>query len=133
MTDSSKRAVSEAEGWLASARQTLVESHDDEARANVACAQSIHAIIRANDALSLKFLGVKASRHDDLPGVFSKIVRQGSLKPEDARFSNLLYKAVADKSGADYGKKSFSIADAEKYVGAAQDFVSMAKARIGDG
>ncbi len=49
MSDTFERAFAEAESWLASAKHGLVEAEDEEARANVCCAQAIHAIIRAND------------------------------------------------------------------------------------
>lgn len=52
MNDTPERAFHEAESWLVSARQGLLEAEEDDARANVCCAQAIHAIIRANDALS---------------------------------------------------------------------------------
>lgn len=54
MTDTHERAFHEAESWLVSAKHGLAEAEDDYASSNVCCAQAIHAIIRANDALSLK-------------------------------------------------------------------------------
>jgi len=72
--DNPERAFKEAEAWLVSAKYSLAES-DDETISHVSCAQSIHAIIRANDALSMKLLGVKATRHDDAPALFAKLVR----------------------------------------------------------
>jgi hypothetical protein len=38
--------------------------------------------------------------------------------------------SARDKSGADYGKKEFSYAEAEEYVEKAEEFVGMARARI---
>ncbi|MEW6035081.1 MAG: hypothetical protein AB1529_00570 [Candidatus Micrarchaeota archaeon] len=127
MTDTPERAVHEAENWLASARHILMDAAEDEARVNVCCAQAIHAIIRANDALSLKFLGHKATRHDDAAIFFSKIVRQGKLPENAAEFKNLIAQAMRDKSGADYGKGSFSCKDAQKYVEQTGHFVMMVK------
>jgi hypothetical protein len=54
MTDTAERAINEAEEWLASAKDKLALSESDEGAANVCCALAIHAIIRANDAVSLK-------------------------------------------------------------------------------
>lgn len=127
MTDTPKRALHEAESWLVSAKHGLMEAEADEARANVCCAQAIHAIIRTNDALSLKFLGYKATRHDDAAIVFAKLVREGKL-PESAKpFKDLIAGAMRDKSGADYGKASFSYEDAKEYAERAESFVAMAK------
>jgi len=126
--DNPERAIREAEGWLASAREKLHDAQDEPALANVCCALAIHAIIRANDALGMKHLGVKCTRHDDLAHVFSKIAKE--LPDGDRRFIELLAKAAIDKSGADYGKKEFIYKDAEEYVENAEEFVGMARSRI---
>jgi len=127
MTDNPLRAIREAESWLASAQHALHEAQEDEARANVCCSQAIHAIIRANDALSLKFAGVKPTRHDDAAIVFAKIARDGKLPLGAERFKDLVATAMRDKSGADYGKKSFSYEDALHYAEQTARFIEMAK------
>lgn len=53
--DTPERAVGEAEEWLVSAKGKLEAAESDRPAANVCCALAVHAIIRANDALSLKF------------------------------------------------------------------------------
>jgi len=126
-TDNPQKAIREAEAWLASAKHTLVDAQSDEALAGVCCAQAIHGIIRANDALALKFLGTKPTRHDDLATTFAKLVRQNKLAKADGRFKGLLAKAVMDKSGADYGKKTFSYEEAGEYVEKAEEFIATAK------
>jgi len=125
MTDTPERALHEAEGWLASAK--LSAAGDDDALAAVACAQAIHAVIRANDALSLKFLGHKPTRHDDAAIVFAKLAREGLLPSGAERFKDLVAGAMRDKSGADYGKSSFSCEDAQRYIEQTEHFVSMVK------
>ena len=127
MTDTPERALHEAEDWLLSARQSLIDADGDEARSNVCCAQAIHAIIRANDALSLKFLGHKPTRHDDAAIVFMKIAREGKLPEGAVGFRGLIADAMRDKSGADYGKRSFSYEDARKYAERAGHFIAMVK------
>jgi hypothetical protein len=124
MNDTAARAMDEAGQWLASARDKLALAESDEGAANICCALAIHAIIRANDAASLKFLRAKATRHDDAPAMFSKALQQGKLGSENRRFLRLLQKAMSDKSGADYGKKAFSHEDARKYVEDAAEFVA---------
>jgi hypothetical protein len=130
MTDTPERAFHEAESWLASARYALMEAGDDDARANVCCAQAIHAIIRANDALSLRFFGYKATRHDDAVVVFAKLEREGKLPEGTDRFRNLVADAMRDKSGADYGKSSFSYEAAKRYVERTDQFIAMVKATL---
>jgi len=100
MIDSPERAAMEAQSWLASAKGKLA-ALDDVVGANVCCALAIHAIIRANDAVTLKFLRLKATRHDDAPAMFAKLLEQGKITGENKRFLRLLQRAAIDKSGAD--------------------------------
>ena len=127
MNDTCGRALQEAESWLVSAKHSLTEAEDDFASANVCCAQAIHAIIRANDALALKFLGCKPTRHDDAAVVFAKLVREGKLPEKAVMFKSLVADAMRDKSGADYGKSSFSCEDAGKYAERTEHFIVMVK------
>lgn len=131
MKDSPERALREAEGWLASAMHSLASAEGGEAMPNVCCAQAIHAIIRANDALSLKFLGHKATRHDDAAIMFMKIAGEGKLPGDAAGFRGLVADAMRDKSGADYGKCSFSCEDASRYVERTEDFIGTVKEVLG--
>lgn len=124
MTDNPERAIKEAGAWLVSAKDKLALAETEEFEANVCCALAIHAIIRANDSVSLKFLGLKATRHDDAPTLFSKLLQQGKIISENKRFLRLLQKAVVDKSGADYGKSTFDYEDAKKYVEDAEEFIA---------
>ena len=130
MTDTAERAIAEAEEWLVSAKDKLELAENDEGAANVCCALAIHAIIRANDALSLKFLRIKATRHDDASAMFSKVLQQGKLSSENGRFLRLLQKAMSDKSGADYGKKVFTYEDAKRYSEDAEEFVATVKGLV---
>ncbi len=127
MTDTPERAFHKAENWLYSAKQGLEQAGEDEASANVCCAQAIHALIRANDALSMKFLGHKPTRHDDAAITFAKLVRERKLPEGSEHFRSLIADAMRDKSGADYGKTSFSHGNAEAYVKQTERFVAMVK------
>ena len=130
MTDTAERAIQEAEEWLVSAKDKLALAENDEGAANVCCALAIHAIIRANDAISMKFLRIKATRHDDASAMFSKLLQQGKIESENRRFLRLLQKAMSDKSGADYGKKVFHYSDAKKYLEEAEEFVAAVKGQL---
>ncbi|MFH1200165.1 MAG: hypothetical protein V1708_03800, partial [Candidatus Micrarchaeota archaeon] len=124
MTDNPERALAEAEAWLVSAKDKLALAESEETSANVCCALAIHAIIRANDAATLKFLRLKATRHDDAPALFSKLLSQGKVGRDNQRFLRLLQKTAVDKSGADYGKNTFGYEAAKDYVEEAQEFVA---------
>ncbi len=125
--DTSKRAIAEAFEWLESAKLSLARCDEDSAACNVACSQAIHAIIRANDALTLKFLGRKGTRHDDAPALFAYLMKHSFLAKADEKFASIIAGAMLKKSGADYGKESFTKRDAEKLALQAEDFVHAAK------
>ncbi len=124
MMDNPERATAEAGAWLEGAKKGLEAKA--EGTENVCCAQAIHAVIRANDALAMKFLGHKLTRHDDIPHAFRKMVSQQKISPEERRFEHVLAKAMASKSGADYGKADFKWSDAEFFVKEAEEFIKMA-------
>ena len=128
--DTPERAIKEAEEWLISAKDKLIIAEDEEEAANVCCALAIHAIIRANDALTLKFLNIKTTRHDDAPLLFVKMIKGKHISDVDIRFKELLARVVRDKSGADYGKKTFSYEEAKDYIEKAEEFVSTMKRYI---
>ncbi|RLG20350.1 hypothetical protein DRN67_00150 [Candidatus Micrarchaeota archaeon] len=75
--DTPKKALDEAKEWLATAELALVHCRKSGPAA-VACAEAIHAIIRANDALTMRLLNRKATRHDDMPFLFLELIRQAS-------------------------------------------------------
>lgn len=127
MTDSPQKALREAEAWLVSAKATLVDAQSDEALTSVACAQAIHGIIRANDALMLQFYKTKPTRHDDAPLGFVKLVRDNKIRKEDESFKNLVSTAMRDKSGADYGKQVFSYDKGKWYAEKCEEFVAAVK------
>ena len=127
MNDSSEMAIKEADSWLVSAKDRLIQAQEDEDLSNVCCALAIHALIRASDALTLHFLGIKPTKHDDVSHIFRNLIQKGKLEADDGRFISLLEKAMLDKSGADYGKKRFTYEEASEYVQKAEEFVSAAK------
>lgn len=127
MTDSPERALEEAEGWLASAKHTYADSEEGDVGAIVCCSQTIHGMIRANDALCLKFFGNKPTRHDDAAAFYAKMLRERKLPASAEPFKNLASKAMREKSSADYGKSSFSRDEAQEYLERTEEFVAMVK------
>jgi uncharacterized protein (UPF0332 family) len=120
-----KRALKEAECWLISAENTL-ELTSYEERFTVASAQSIHAVIRANDALTQKYLRRVAERHERAIGLFQDLIRQNKLPQDEAKMVDILVRAVHRKSNFDYKGGSASRADAEKWIYEAKKFLAMA-------
>ena len=122
------REIREAEAWLESARNLLENETLGDERHTVVVAQSIHAIIRANDALTMKFLGKRAIRHDDAPRLFLDMVTGNKIPPQHADLrKTVLIPAVQTKSQADYKGTSFSRKDALIWIGKAERFLKAAK------
>lgn len=121
------REIKEAEFWLSSAKYLRDIESQDRRRYTVIVAQCIHSIIKANDALPIKFLNRRAFRHDDAPQLFLRLVQLNKIP---AKFSNLrttiLTPAVQLKSKADYKGIEVSKAEAEKWIRSAEKFLSSA-------
>ncbi len=131
MTDTPERAIGEAEEWMQSAIDKLPRVTLNSRAACVCCGEAIHAIIRANDAVTLKFDQKKTTRHDDAPILFSNLIEQNKLPDEDKRFLPLLQQTTMHKSGADYGKETFGHKEAQYFVKEGQEFIATMKKRLG--
>lgn len=122
------RELKEAEFWLQSASELLDSKNLDREKYTVVVAQAIHSIIRANDAMTLKFLGKRALRHDDAPLLFLKLIQLNKIH---SKFSGLrtsiITPAIQLKSKADYKGVEMSKSDAEKWVRKAEKFLNSAK------
>jgi uncharacterized protein (UPF0332 family) len=121
-------AIREAEIWLESAK-SLIENENPESTI-VAAAQAIHAIIRANDALTMKFLGARAKRHDEAIHLFMRLVRENKIPQEESRNRDILTIAINEKSKYDYTGQPISKSDGRRMILNAIKFVSFAKKYI---
>ena len=65
----------QAKLWL-QASENIGNTDNKEAYA-VGIAMAVHAIIKANDALTLKFMNITARRHDDARRLFEDLVKKG--------------------------------------------------------
>jgi uncharacterized protein (UPF0332 family) len=123
--------MKEARFWLESAKHLLEGESDDSERNIVAVAQAVHSIIRANDALTLRFLNRRATRHGEAVEMFSTLVQLGKI-PQS--FSGLrtavLRPAVEMKSKADYKGVYASKADAERWIARAGRFLEAVESLV---
>jgi len=128
---SPEAAMKEARFWLESAKHLLEGKSDDSERNTVTVAQAVHSIIKANDALTLRFLDMRATRHDEAVKMFSTIVQLGKI-PQS--FSGLgtavLRPAVEMKSKADYKGVYASKADAERWIARAERFLKFVESLV---
>lgn len=122
------REVKEAEAWLESANHLLKLERLGDERYTVMVAQAIHSIIRANDALTIKFLGKRALRHDDAPKLFLELVRENKIQAQYANLrKSVLFPAIQLKSKADYKGIITSKRDATNWISKAERFLRSVK------
>src|SRR5439155_25903922 len=79
------KGLEKAESWLDAANFILANTAKGRARFTVAIAQSIHALIKANDALSMRFLGRRSTRHEDAAIMFGRLIKQDKVDPKYAQ------------------------------------------------
>ncbi|VVB60189.1 Uncharacterised protein [uncultured archaeon] len=109
-------------------KKLLWSEPEDSEKYTVAVAQSIHSIIRINDALVAKFLNKIVEKHDDAPELFLEIIRRNAIPAKFADFRNtVINPAVKLKSKVDYKGYYSSKSDAERWIRNAQKFLDAAK------
>jgi len=119
-------ALREAESWAESARELLTKGASGE-RYTVVVAQCIHAMIRANDSLSMRYLKTRAKRHEEAIHLFRELVKQRKIPPEEAGFAKTLTEAIQSKAAYDYGGRRASKAEAERWLWNTEKFILMTK------
>jgi HEPN domain-containing protein len=80
-------------------------------------------LIKANDALTFRFLVRRSARHEDAPSLFGELVRSGSVPPEMARWRRVLTRAIREKSAYDYGSREIGRGEAERWIREAARFL----------
>lgn len=123
--------LEEAEIWYESA-QAAFESPRGREKYTVAVAQAIHALIKANDALTMKHLGLRSTRHEDAALLFGDLVKRNKIDPKFADERKLLTKAAAEKSNFDYKGTQVSKATAAGWLRDVARFLKMVRNVLGD-
>ena len=93
------------------------------ARFTVAIAQAIHSIIRGNDALTVRFLRRRSTRHEDAVVLFRDLVKSRGIPSEYAGFRALLARALREKSEYDYKGTDAGANDARRWVRESEIFL----------
>lgn len=122
--------LDQAKLWLDGATHIAASGGENSQRYTVASAMAIHAVIKANDALTSKFLGLTARRHDDARRHFEDLVKKGFIRPEHASYRQIIQDAIDNKSRAEYRVASFSKRDFEELRRKAEKFIAMAAALL---
>lgn len=120
------REIKEAECWLKSAKMLFDESSTNREKYTVVVAQCIHSIIRANDALSMHFLGRCAMRHDDAPRLFLELICENKIESKYAILRDVITRSVQLKSKVDYKGLEMSKTDAKRWITKAENFYKAA-------
>lgn len=100
-------------------------------RLTVGVAMAIHGLIKANDALTLRFLGRRSTRHEGAPKLFGDLIRRNKIDPRHAELRRLLIRAVAEKSEYDYKGTEVSKAEASRWVRDTERFIAAVKGILG--
>lgn len=122
------REINEAKFWLESAKQLFTSEFTLPEKYTVVIAQCVHSIIRANDALTIKFLGRRAIKHKEAISLFLDLIKFNKIP---SRFADLrktvLQPAIEIKSRADYKGLIAGKSDAERWIKLAEKFLSCVK------
>ncbi|MCG2717832.1 MAG: hypothetical protein L6408_03225 [Nanoarchaeota archaeon] len=109
-----KHHFEQAKLWLKGAKHIADYNSENKAKYSVAVAMAIHAIIKANDALTFKFLNTIAKRHDDARRLFEDLIKKNFIKAEYSSHKNIIQEAINNKSKAEYRAAFFSKNDYDK-------------------
>lgn len=119
----------QAQVWLAGAGH-VAECEGSNQKYNVAVAMTIHAIIKANDALTIKFLNMTSRRHDDAARFFEDLIKKNFVKPEYAKYKEIIQEAIHMKAKAEYRLSFFSKNDFDTLRRKAEKFLNMVESTI---
>lgn len=121
-----KHHFEQAKIWMEAARYTAELSSYDSSKYAVAVAMLIHAILKANDALTFKFYTKTAKRHDDARRLFLDLIHDNLVRQDYASFADIIQDAVSNKAKAEYRLAYFSKNDYEGMKRKAEKFIKMA-------
>jgi len=120
-----KSHFEQAKLWLEGSKYIANSSPEGRNRYTVAIAMAIHAIIKANDALTFKFLNITARRHDDARRLFEDLIKKNFIKAEYSNYKQIIQEAINNKAKADYRGAFFSKNDFENIKRKAEKFIKM--------
>lgn len=101
----------------------LFDHGGGRARYTVVAAQCVHALIKANDALTLRFLRRRSTRHEDAALLFGEILRQRKVPAGYADLREILVRAMSEKSEYDYKGAEVSRDSAERWIRRTERFL----------
>lgn len=122
-----KEHFKQAEIWLVGAKYIKDYSSEESSKYAVVVAMVVHAILKANDSLTYKFMNMTARRHDDARRLFEDLIKKNFVKAEYSQYKQIVQDAISNKAKAEYRGAYFSRNDAEGMIRKAEKFVRMAE------
>ena len=122
-----KRNYEQAKLWFAASTYVASSTSETNERYAVAVAMMVHAIIKANDAITYKFLKTTARRHEEARRLFEDCIHKNLLKQEYAQYAQIIQDAVNAKADAEYRGSYFSKNDFETLKRKAEKFIHLAQ------
>lgn len=121
-----KNHLEQAKFWLDGAKYILSRESESRNKYAVATAMAIHAIIKANDALTFKFMNITAKRHDDARRLFEDLIKRNFIKAIYANYSQIIQDAITNKAKVEYRGSFFSKKESDDMIKKAEKFMKMA-------
>ena len=125
-----KQHFLQAKIWLEGAAYVANLDFEGSNKYSVAVAMLVHAIIKANDALTYKYLNTIAQRHDDARRLFEELCKKNLIKSDFANYKQILQEVINSKAKAEYRAAYFSKADFDNLARKAEKFIQMAQLYI---
>ncbi len=126
------KEIEEAEHWLNGAENLLNSGEQSGSKYTVIVAMCVHSIIRANDALTNRFLFETARAHEDAPRLFLKLIETGKI---DKTYKNLAHEIIMPatriKSLVDYRGATITQPTAVNWIENTKKFLSAVKNILG--
>ena len=122
-----KSHFEQAKLWLKGAEYIAEYNSSTKDKYVVAVAMTIHTILKTNDALTFKFDGKTARRHDDARRLFEDLIKKNFIQAKYSNYKQIIQDAVSNKAKAEYRAAFFSKNDFEAMKRKAEKFLKMAE------
>ncbi len=113
----------QAKLWLVGANH-MAKSNSNY-KYSIAVSMLIHSIIKANDALTFKFLNTTARRHDDARRLFEDLIIKNLINSKYSNYKQIIQDAINNKAKAEYRFATFSKTNFEDMQRKAEKFIVM--------
>ena len=125
-----KSHFEQAKLWLVAAKYIANLHQDSSDKYSVATAMLVRTILKANDALTAKFLQKTARKHDEAIKFFDEIIKEKHIEAEYAHYNQTIQEAISNKSKAEYKVSFFSKNSYTDLERKAEKFLEMAEKHI---